>query len=198
VAFEGIDGAGKTTQVGLLAAHLASRGWTVVRTKEPTDGPHGRRLRASATEGRLPAEEELELFLRDREEHVATVIEPALARGDAVLVDRYYWSTAAYQGARGLDPAAILARNAAFAPLPDLVVLLDVDPAVGVGRVRRRDTTENLFERQDALAVARRIFLAHAAPPVVCIDGSGTVEHVAAEVRAAVGAAIGEGGPRSG
>jgi len=186
VAFEGIDGAGKTTQLGLLATRLAARGWTVLRTKEPTDGPHGRRLRASATTGRLPAEEELELFLRDREEHVADVITPALGRGEAVLVDRYYWSTAAYQGARGLDPDDILARNAVFAPLPDVVVLLDVDPAVGVARVRRRDVAENLFERQDALAVARRIFLAHAAPPVVVVDGSGTVEEVAVRINAAV------------
>jgi dTMP kinase len=198
VAFEGIDGAGKTTQVGLLATELTSRGWTVVRTKEPTDGPHGRRLRASATTGRLPAEEELDLFLRDREEHVATLIVPALERGHAVLVDRYYWSTAAYQGARGLDPDAILTRNAAFAPLPDVVVLLDVDPAVGVARVRRRDTAENLFERQDALTAARRIFLAHVQPPVVCIDGSGPIDRVAADVTQAVTAAIGPGGPRSG
>lgn len=185
VAFEGIDGAGKTTQLGLLATRLEERGWRVVRTKEPTDGPHGRRLRASAQTGRLPADEELELFLRDRAEHVDAVMSPALARGDAVLVDRYMWSTAAYQGARGLDPFAILARNAAF-PIPDLVVLLDVDPAVGVGRVRARDQRENLFEQLEALTEARRIFLALVAPPVVRIDGDRPIAVVAAAVEASL------------
>jgi len=187
IAFEGIDGAGKTTQLGLLASRLEQRGWRVLRTKEPTDGPHGRRLRESARAGRLPADEELELFLRDRAEHVEHVIRPALARGEAVLVDRYVWSTAAYQGARGLDPSAILARNAAF-PVPDLVVLLDVDPAVGVGRVRARDQRENLFEQLEALTDARRIFLALVAPPVVRIDGDRPIAHVAAEILNALGA----------
>ncbi len=186
IAFEGIDGAGKTTQLGLLASTLERQGWRVLRTKEPTDGPFGRRLRESARTGRLPADEELELFLRDRAEHVDAVIRPALARGDAVLVDRYVWSTAAYQGARGLDPSAILARNAAF-PVPDLVVLLDVDPAVGVGRVRARDQRENLFEQLEALTEARRIFLELVARPVVHIDGDRPIPQVAAEILNALG-----------
>jgi dTMP kinase len=186
VAFEGIDGAGKTTQLGLLASSLEERGWRVLRTKEPTDGPHGRRLRSSAKTGRLPAHEELELFLQDRAEHVEQVIRPALDRGEAVLVDRYVWSTAAYQGARGLDPAAILERNAGF-PIPDLVVLLDVDPRVGLARVRARDERENLFEQLDALTEARRIFLSLVAPPVVRVRGDRAIAEVAEEVLNALG-----------
>ncbi|MEQ1502133.1 MAG: dTMP kinase [Myxococcota bacterium] len=158
IVFEGIDGAGKTTQARHLASALARLGLEVILEKEPTDGPHGARLRASAKTGRLPAEDELALFLADRREHVSGVLEPALARGAVVLVDRYYLSTAAYQGARGLDPDAIVRQNEAFAPIPDRVVWVDVDPAVGVGRVRRRDTAENAFEREEDLRRCRAIF----------------------------------------
>src|SRR6476660_6710847 len=97
VAFEGIDGAGKTTQAELLGRHLRQAGLTVVQTKEPTSVPHGQRLRASAATGRLGKDEELQAFLDDRRDHVRTLIAPALGRGEVVIVDRYYFSTAAYQ-----------------------------------------------------------------------------------------------------
>lgn len=173
VVFEGIDGAGKTTQMAHLAAALRRLGLTVRAEKEPTDGPHGRRLRASARGERLPAEEELALFLADRREHVERVIAPALAGGEVVLIDRYTLSTAAYQGARGLDPRAIVAANDAFAPIPDRVVLVDVAAEVGVARVRQRDAVENAFERVEDLRRCRTIFLALAetVPNVRVFDG---------------------------
>ncbi len=133
------------------------RGVACVTSREPTNGPAGRALRESATHGRLSLEEELELFCRDRAEHVEQVIRPALAAGKIVLLDRYYLSTAAYQGARGADPAAIIARNEEFAPRPDLVLLLDVDPGSGLGRVRGRGDVPDAFEREDALREVRRI-----------------------------------------
>ncbi len=158
IAFEGIDGAGKTTQLRRVAAELVRAGLTVRVSKEPTDGPHGARIRRSATEGRLPPREELEAFLADRRAHVADLLAPALARGEVVLVDRYYLSSVAYQGARGLEPDEVLHLNEAFAPRPDLVVLIDVPPKVGLARVRSRDVVENLFEREDELGQARAIF----------------------------------------
>src|SRR4051794_4247303 len=100
IAVEGIDGAGKTTQVTRLCAALADVGETVVRSKEPTNGPHGRRLRESAQTGRMNADEELQTFIADRREHVETVIRPALERGETVILDRYFYSTVAYQGVR--------------------------------------------------------------------------------------------------
>src|ERR1700760_2647970 len=119
VVFEGTDGAGRTTQAGLLEDWLAPTGVEVVRTKEPTNGPWGRRVRESATTGRLSPDEELHAFLEDRKEHVPQLIKPAIAKGQIVIVDRYYFSTAAYQGARGRDPVELLRINEAFAPKPD-------------------------------------------------------------------------------
>jgi dTMP kinase len=159
IAIEGIDGAGKTTQAGLLQEALEQKNFLVVRTKEPTAGHWGQILRNSASTGRLSLEEEAETFIKDRKEHVDTVIQPALAAGKVIIVDRYYFSTAAYQGARGLDPSKLLERNEAFAPEPDLLVLLDVEPEMGLERVRARGDQANLFEKRDSLEKAREIFL---------------------------------------
>ncbi len=178
VAFEGVDGAGKTTQLRRLAEVLRARGREVVTTKEPTDGPIGRRIRETARTGRLPPAEELALFLQDRRAHVDEVIRPALARGAVVLVDRYFYSTAAYQGARGLDPADILARNEAFAPVPDVVLLLELPPETGVSRVRGRDGAENLFERLEDLRACDRVFRALDRPEIARVDASGGEEDV--------------------
>lgn len=105
IAFEGIDGTGKTTQIELLAEILRQRGLSVVATREPTDGQYGRKIRELYKNRKsVTPEEELALFLDDRREHVAQVIAPALASGKVVLTDRYYYSTAAYQGAAGHDP----------------------------------------------------------------------------------------------
>jgi dTMP kinase len=187
VAFEGIDGSGKTTQAERLARHLRDAGFAVVLTKEPTRGPHGAKLRASASTGRLDPEAEVALFEADRREHVAQVIQPALARGEVVIVDRYFFSTAAYQGARGLDPEVILARNEAFAPAPDLLVLLEIPVAVGLARIRQRgDGAGNLFEREDALAACDAIFRRLERSYVVRIDGTATAEAVHARAVALV------------
>lgn len=162
VAIEGIDGAGKTTQVQRLRQRFVALGFDVVASKEPTDGPWGRRIRASATEGRMDPEEELAAFLADRREHVAGVIQPALERCSLVLLDRYYFSTIAYQGIRGADPAAIQAANEAFAPVPDLLVVLDIDPEVSLGRIEGRGDSANHFERVHLLEASRAIFRRYA------------------------------------
>src|SRR6188472_1861497 len=106
VVLEGIDGSGKSTVLRRLAEYCATRGRDAVVSGEPTRGQWGMKLRQSRTEGRLTLEEALALFLKDRAEHVERLILPALEVGKVVLLDRYYLSTAAYQGARGADPAA--------------------------------------------------------------------------------------------
>lgn len=178
VAFEGIDGAGKTTQAALLATRLKAAGVEVVSSKEPTGGVWGRRLRESAASGRLSPEEELAAFIEDRKEHVATLIQPSLEAGKVVIVDRYYFSTVAYQGARGMNVARIFDLNS-FAPAPDLLVLLEVDPRIGVERIRSRGDEGNHFEREEDLARSAAIFAAMDFPYLYRIDGRSTVESIA-------------------
>ncbi|MBL9085553.1 MAG: dTMP kinase, partial [Planctomycetia bacterium] len=88
IVFEGIDGAGKTTQVGLLVDALRRAGEDVVSSKEPTRGPWGMKIRESAVKGRLPEAEELQAFIEDRREHVRDLVGPALERGAIVVLDR--------------------------------------------------------------------------------------------------------------
>jgi dTMP kinase len=172
VVLEGIDGSGKSTVLRRLAEYCATRGLDAVVSGEPTRGQWGMKLRQSMTEGRLTLEEELTLFLKDRAEHVETLIRPALEAGKVVLLDRYYLSTAAYQGARGANPAAILAENEKFAPQPDLVILLDFDPAAGLDRIRARGDAPNHFEQLEQLREVRRIFLSLDRPYIQKIDAS--------------------------
>ena len=158
IAIEGIDGAGKTTQAHFVQERLMERKLTVVRTKEPTTGAWGQVLRDSALTGRLSLEEEVEAFLKDRREHVETVINPALRESHIVIVDRYYFSSMAYQGARSMDPAEIMRRNELFAPEPDLLVILDIDPRGGLERIKTRGDRANHFEKTGTLKKAREIF----------------------------------------
>ena len=158
VAVEGIDGSGKTTQAERLVRYCDEKRLTYILSKEPTSGKYGQLIRNSASRGRLSAEEELDILLKDRREHVEQVIQPALDQEKVVILDRYYFSTAAYQGARGADPEIILSQNEAFAPQPDLLVILDVSPQTGLQRIRERGDEPNKFEALDSLERARAIF----------------------------------------
>jgi dTMP kinase len=182
LAFEGIDGSGKSTQAKLLAELARARGLDVVLTREPTDGPWGRAIRQARFTARLSPKDELAAFLADRKEHVETLIAPALARGALVIVDRYYYSNAAYQGARGLDPKELLALNRAFAPPPDLVLLFDVDPHISLQRITSRGEGQDLFETLDALTKVRAHFLALDEPRLTVIDGARATNEVFREV----------------
>ncbi len=157
---EGIDGAGKTTLRDGLAARLERAGHEVVRTKEPTDGPLGKRIREIAKAGRdtVSAEEELALFHEDRKLHVQTLVLPALARGAVVLQDRSYFSTVAYQGERGLDRAKLLEMEQAIAPAPDVLFVLDLPPEASLERVRSRGASDD-FETLESLRRVREVFL---------------------------------------
>jgi dTMP kinase len=188
VALEGLDGSGKTTQAARLAAALRARGREVVLTREPTDGPFGRRIRALAKNGDpLTAEQERELFTEDRREHVARVIEPALAADRWVLTDRYFLSTVAYQGARGLDWREILRNSEAEFPVPDVVLLFELPAAEGLARARARGgAPDPRFEQDEYLTQVERIFAAIDRPYLVRVDASGSAEAVTARALAAL------------
>ncbi|MEI6714349.1 MAG: dTMP kinase [Verrucomicrobiota bacterium] len=181
VVVEGLDGAGKSSVLQQLAGYCEEKGFSVILSREPTDGRWGKQIRASAMTGRLPLEAEFELFIRDREDHVENLILPALRKGSVVILDRYYFSSAAYQGARGLDPDEILARNEVFAPAPDLVLLLDCAAEVSLERIRKRGSVPDEFERLEALEAVRRIFLAIKRPFIQVVDAGKSAVEVAGD-----------------
>ena len=182
VVLEGIDGAGKSTQAKLLGERLTACGHKVVLSREPTMGQYGKLLRESAQSGRLSIEEEVELFLKDRREHVNELILPRLREGCVVIVDRYYFSTAAYQGARGLDPQELIRRNEEFAPEPDLLVLFDLPVEDGLARVRARGDKADHFEQVEQLRRVREIFLSINKPYLVKVDARKEPGVIAEEI----------------
>jgi len=187
IVIEGIDGTGKSTQARQLADHLRSLGRDVVLSREPTDGPWGKKLRDSAQSGRLPPGLELEYFLNDRRQHVDELIAPALAAGKVVILDRYYFSTMAYQGARGIDPSEIRRKNERFAPIPHLLLILDLDVDTALQRIGSRGDSANEFEQRTALQTCRDIFLSlRHAPCCRIIDASLPTDEVARLIRSAV------------
>lgn len=193
IAFEGGDGAGKTTQIELLRAGLAGRGYDVLVTHEPGDTELGASIRQVLLHGGdVTARAEALLFAADRAHHIATVVRPALARGAVVLQDRYIDSSVAYQGAgRELDPAEIkqLSLWATEGLLPELTVLLDVTPEVG--RQRRgtvHDRLESLHDDFHARVRGHYLQLATADPGrYLVIDASLPAEQIAAVVAERVG-----------
>lgn len=159
IVLEGIDGTGKSTQSQLLAEWYRAQGREVVTSREPTDGTWGTKLRQSAATGRLSPEDELDFFLKDRSQHVEELIKPSLEAGKVVILDRYYFSTMAYQGSRGFDPGEIRQKNEAFAPIPDHLFILDIDVDTALSRIGGRGDTANEFEQRDSLQKCRDIFL---------------------------------------
>ena len=186
IAIEGIDGAGKTTLARRLKEWLESKGHEAEVIKEPGDSEWGRKIRESY-DRELDAREELELFLKDREENVRSKILPALRREAIVIMDRYYYSTMAYQGARGIDVEEIRRRNEEIAPKPDVVLLLDCEPEVCVERIKKRGKA-NRFERLEYLKKVREKFLevAEKDERVRVIDASRGFEEVFEEAKAIV------------
>jgi dTMP kinase len=186
VVFEGLDGCGKTTQLERAAAALRSAGHEPLVTREPTDGPWGRRIREMARSGQaIDPEEELRWFLEDRREHAAGELLPALASGRLVLCDRYYLATVAYQGARGLDWRVLLTECEAEFPLPDLVLLFEIAPSAALERVRARGAAlEPVFEQADFLERVAGIFAALDRPYLERIAAKGSPAEVEAETLA--------------
>ena len=198
ISFEGGEGAGKSTQARLLKAAPETRGHHVVLTREPGGSPGAEEIRKLLVEGEperwTPLSETL-LFVAARVDHVARVIEPGLARGDWVISDRFSDSTYVYQGvARGLgvDVVDRLQKAALGAFVPDLTLVLDLEPGEGLKRAGARSgANENRFERFDdgfhaRLRKAFRDIAAANPQRCVMIDAGRTADEVAADVWRAV------------
>ena len=180
IDLEGIDGCGKSTQAQLLAPRLRAAGHALVVLKEPTDGPHGSRLKEVRRGERVAdTEESLALFTADRRKHVADRIAPALERGEIVLMDRYYYSALAYQCAAGIPAERIRALNA-FAPAPALVLVFDLPVEQALERVHSHSVADT-FERADHLERVRAAYLALRDDPLVRILDATRPSEVIAE-----------------
>lgn len=194
-AFEGVDGAGKTTQALAARDRLAALGYTALYLREPTSGLFGQRIRELMTKGRdtLTPVEEFELFLADREEDARLNIRPALASGAVVCIDRYYISSMAYQGALGLDPDFIREQNEKIAPKPDLILYFHIPVETGIARIQAsRPGGQNLFEMQHYQEQVAAIFDAMIFPQMIRIDATADPEAVQSRVVSEIVRCIGQ------
>jgi dTMP kinase len=197
ITIEGLDGTGKSTQMHKLAAALRAAGHNVVETREPGGTPTGEKIRKVLLDSgtaRLAPLAEMALMFASRAQHIAEVIEPALAAGGIVLCDRFTDSTEAYQGSGrklGSEPVRELHRVLCGNLQPDLTLLLDSNPQASLSRARRRNRRvsksasrrhdENRFEQETRAFFARvregYLAIAKREPGrVVMVDARGTPE----------------------
>lgn len=194
ISFEGIDGAGKSTHIGFVADYLASRGKTVVSSREPGGTGIGEKLRELLLHEKMDLETEALLMFASRREHIAQVIAPGLSRGDWVLSDRFTDASFAYQGGgRGLDRAKLEALENWVHPhlQPDLTLLFDVP--LDVARTRL-DATRTLdkFEREQAdfFSACRNEYLRRAAQfpdRIVVVDSTRSIDETRAFLAGVLG-----------
>ncbi|WP_323765497.1 dTMP kinase [Marinovum sp.] len=194
ISFEGIDGSGKSTQARLLAEHLRAEGREVVLTREPGGSPGAEEIRALVLQGdpdRWSAETEILLFTAARRDHLERTILPALEAGKVVICDRFADSTRMYQGLSRGDLRGIVDQLHALmiGREPDLTILIDMDPSIGLARAKGRGGVEERFEdfgaglqeqmRAGFLALAKEF-----AARFRVIDGGRDIDVVAREVAA--------------
>ncbi len=184
IVFEGIDGSGKSTQAEILLERLQEEDFDVVYFREPSKGKWGRKIKKKALHpDSLTPEEELDLFLKDRRENVEKNLKPALKKKRVVILDRYYYSTIAYQGAKGIDEKLIRRMNEEFIVEPDLVFIFDIDPQKGLERIENRKKKDRLFEREDYLVKVREIFRSFKGDKFVHIDALKSKEEISKEIQ---------------
>ncbi len=186
IVLEGLDGAGTTTQLERLATHLEAQGRVVLRTREPTDLPVGRLIRRTLQrDPDAPAPATLPwMFAADRADHLHREIEPALARGEVVISDRYLHSSLAYQSLQQpLDE--VWGLNASFR-VPNLTVFVEVPVAESLRRISARGGERELFEEEGRLVAIRDSYhrvierLRARGDHIVTLDGTGSIDEVTA------------------
>ena len=180
IIFEGIDGTGKSTQCGLLAKSLGKIQVPNIVLAEPTRGAWGMKIRRLLSDGRqgISPQEELSWFNNDRRDDIERNILPALKENMVVLMDRYYFSTAAYQGALGLEPDQIRLENERFAPIPDRVLIFLASPEKCLERIESSRDQKSAFEKLDYLKNVQEIFKSFNGPNIRFIESVGSVSEV--------------------
>ena len=165
IVLDGMDGSGKSEMIKLLHNYIfsKSKSYSILTTREPTSGRYGKEIRqilASDKDPKENAEKLLELFIRDRQEHVNDSIIPFLKKsnGDVniVLCDRYYYSTIAFQAVQGLDMKMLIEKNKKFLK-PDVAFIMDLKPEIALERIKRREKEK--FENIDFMRNLRGKFL---------------------------------------
>jgi dTMP kinase len=184
IVFEGIDGSGKTSLSRLFLEYLTEKSIPAVWLREPSDSALGDIIRRVAQDNeQISPQQELDYFIQDRRWDVENNILPALRGGKTVVLDRYFYSNACYQGARGLDMQAIIDLNLTFAPRPDLTFIIDVVVDRALARIRNsRPGLAKLFEKKDFLLKVRANYQKLSGTGLVHIDGNHDLHAVLVDI----------------
>lgn len=182
IAIEGIDGSGKSTLSKMLVNTIKQSGKECEYTFEPTNGEFGNRIRESFTTERLSLEEEYSLFTKDRKEHLEKYILPKLEAGVSIVCDRYYFSTAAYQGARGMDFTTILNEQQDFALKPNILIIIEISVETALRRISSSRGSTNTFETEEYLRKVSSLFSKIDTPYLKRVDGEGSLDEVFAKI----------------
>lgn len=170
IVIEGIDGSGKSTCAKNLAEKLNSINIKTIYTFEPTHSHYGAKLRDGMLSEDLDAEEELLLFVKDRKEHIEYMIKPALEEGYFIILDRYFYSSIAYQGAKGIDINRIINMHKDFIIKPDIVFIFHLPIDIALNRIISKRGIADRFENETYLKKVDKIFRSFNEPFIYHID----------------------------
>lgn len=170
IVIEGIDGSGKSTCAKNLAEKLNSINIKTIYTFEPTHSRYGAKLREGMLSEDLDTEEELLLFVKDRKEHIEYMIKPALEEGYFIILDRYFYSSIAYQGAKGIDINRIINMHKDFIIKPDIVFIFHLPIDIALNRIISKRGIADRFENETYLKKVDKIFHSFNEPFIYHID----------------------------